>query len=114
MFFKDDIGFWKSFNSIMFKFSEGERYAWILVLSILLAILTMLVRRKPGSVLRWLMPLPCWALRWPCPRLITRIPVRKRRTACILRPFYSDGHMDGNVADNRMVQYGSEPLECVS
>ncbi|MGE7824213.1 copper resistance D family protein [Paenibacillus sp. NPDC093718] len=56
MFFKDDIGFWKSFNSIMFKFSEGERYAWILVLSILLAILTMIVRRKPGSVVRWLMP----------------------------------------------------------
>lgn len=56
MFFKDDIGFWQSFNSIMFKFSEGERFAWILVLSILLAVLTLIVRRKPGSPLRWLMP----------------------------------------------------------
>lgn len=56
MFFKDDIGFWQSFNSIMFKFSEGERYAWILVLSILLAVLTLIVRRKPFSPLRWLMP----------------------------------------------------------
>ncbi|GAB6930234.1 hypothetical protein JCM10914A_42170 [Paenibacillus sp. JCM 10914] len=57
MFFKDDIGFWSSFNSIMFKFSEGERYAWILVLSILLAALTVVVRRRPGSYARWLMPL---------------------------------------------------------
>ncbi|MEX3619858.1 copper resistance D family protein [Paenibacillus glucanolyticus] len=56
MFFKDDIGFWQSFNSIMFKFSEGERYAWILVLSILLAVLTIIVRRNSGTVLRWLMP----------------------------------------------------------
>lgn len=58
IFFKDDIGFWQSFNTIMFKFSEGERYGWILVLSILLASLADIVRRKPGSVLRWLMPIP--------------------------------------------------------
>lgn len=57
MFFKEDIGFWQSFQSIMFKFSEGERYAWILVISILLAALTIIVRRKPDSVLRWLMPI---------------------------------------------------------
>lgn len=56
MFFKDDIGFWQSFKSIMFKFSEGEHYAWILVLSIVMAVLTVTVRRNPGSMLRWLMP----------------------------------------------------------
>lgn len=57
MFFKEDIGFYQSFKAVMFNFKEGERYAWIVALSLLAAALSVLVRRRPGTPLRWLFPL---------------------------------------------------------
>lgn len=55
MFFRTDLGFWNAFHSIMFKFREGEQYAWLLVLSILMAVLTWIVIRNPRSAMRFLM-----------------------------------------------------------
>lgn len=55
MFFKSDLGFWKAFNSIMFQFREGEQYAWLLVLAILMAVLAWIVQRNPRTITRFLM-----------------------------------------------------------
>ncbi|MGG1876555.1 CopD family protein [Paenibacillus cisolokensis] len=55
MFFKSDLGFWKAFNSIMFQFREGEQYAWLLVLVILMAVLAWIVQRNPRTITRFLM-----------------------------------------------------------
>lgn len=57
MFFKDDVGFAQSFKAVMFSFREGERYAWVAVLSLLMAVLTVITHRRPHALVRWLMPL---------------------------------------------------------
>ncbi|MGM1044606.1 MAG: copper resistance D family protein [Bacillota bacterium] len=57
MFFKDDVGFSQSFEAVMFSFREGERYAWIAGLSILMAVLTVIVHRRPKAAMRWLLPI---------------------------------------------------------
>ena len=56
MFFKEDVGLSQSFKAVMFSFKEGERYAWVAVLSILMAVLTVIVNRRPQAGVRWLMP----------------------------------------------------------
>lgn len=56
MFFKEDVGFAQSFKAVMFSFKEGERYAWIAVLSFLMAVLTVIVHRRPQAAVRWLLP----------------------------------------------------------
>lgn len=57
MFFKEDVGLSQSFKAVMFSFKEGERYAWVAVLSILMGALTVIVNRRPKAGVRWLMPL---------------------------------------------------------
>ncbi|MFI2855837.1 copper resistance D family protein [Paenibacillus sp. JSM ZJ436] len=52
MFFKDDIGLYASFEAVMFSFSEGERYTWILILSLLMAVTSRRVIKNPQSRLR--------------------------------------------------------------
>lgn len=57
MFFKDDVGFAQSFKAVMFSFQEGERYAWVATLSLLIAVLSVIIHRRPKAVVRWLMPI---------------------------------------------------------
>lgn len=57
MFFKDDVGFAQSFKAVMFSFSEGEKYAWVAVLSLLMAVVTVIHHRRPTARMRWLMPI---------------------------------------------------------
>ncbi|WP_235439618.1 hypothetical protein [Paenibacillus sp. DMB20] len=74
MFFKEDIGFYQSFKAVMFNFKEGERYAWIVALSLLAAVLSVLVRRRLRRLSAGCFHSLFWELPRPCLHLTTQLP----------------------------------------